>query len=97
MSHKKRTASRAVLNASTRAAGLESIDPALDLGGGLSLADFRTSIENARTKQTAYNALLAQSDEANNELDAAEAELRDFTERMLSQVRGNQQLPPEKW
>ena len=33
----------------------------------MSLADFRTSIENARTKQTAYNSLLAQSDEAGNE------------------------------
>lgn len=86
MSHKKRTASRAVQNASTRAAGLESIDPALDLGGGMSLEAYNAAIEDTRSKQTAYNTLLSQSDEAANVFEAAEANLRDLTARMLAAV-----------
>jgi len=86
MSHKKRASSRTIQNASTRAAGLESIDPALELGGGMTLEAYKAAIENARSKQTAYNTLLAQSDEGANELDAAEAALRDLTDRMLAAV-----------
>ncbi|MFT3868896.1 MAG: hypothetical protein QM715_10605 [Nibricoccus sp.] len=86
MSRRKRTSSRALQNASARAAGIESIDPALDLGGGLTVAAYNAAIQDARDKQTKYNTLLAESDEAANVFEAAEANLRDLTERMLAAV-----------
>jgi protein involved in polysaccharide export with SLBB domain len=86
MSRRKRTSSRALQNASARAAGIESIDPALDLGGGLTIAAYNAAIQDTREKQTRYNTLLAESDEAANVFEAAEAGLRDLTERMLAAV-----------
>ena len=86
MSYRKRTNSRTIQNASTRAAGIESIDPALNLGGDMTITAFNASIEEARAKQTAYNTLLSQADEAANVFEAAEAKLRDHAERMLAAI-----------
>ena len=86
MSRLKKTTSKTILNAATRAAGLESIDPTLDLGAGNRLEDFKAVIEDARTKQDAYNTQLSQVDEARNLLQEAELKTGDFSERMLIAV-----------
>jgi len=86
MSRQKRTSSRSLQNASARAAGLGSIDSALDLGSGMTIEAYNAAIEDTRSKLTAYNTLLSQSDEAANVFDAAEAHLRDLTDRMLAAV-----------
>lgn len=86
MSRKKRTVSKVIQNAAARAAGLESIDTTLDLGHGMTLELYRTAIDEARSKQTAYNTLLSWGDEARNEFDSAEASVRALSDRMLAAV-----------
>lgn len=82
----KRTASKVIQNASARAAGIESIDPALDLGNGMSLAAYKAVIEDARVKQAAYNTLLSQADEAKNVFETTEESAKDFSERILAAI-----------
>ena len=82
MSRLKKTTSKTILNAAARAAGLESIDPVLDLGAGNKLEDFNALIEDARTKQAAYNTLLSQADEARNLMKVAERKAGDCSECM---------------
>lgn len=82
----KRTASKVIQNAATRAAGIESIDPALDLGNGMTLAAFNAAIDDARAKQAAYNTLLSQTDEAKNVFETTEEFTKDFSERILAAI-----------
>ena len=86
MSRLKKTNSAVLEGAGARAAGLSSIDPALDLGGGLDLATYKAAIAEAQAKQTAYNTLLSQVDEATNAFEAAEDKVRDLSDRMLAGV-----------
>jgi len=72
--------------AQQRLTALSSIDPALDLGNGLTLAAYRAEVTSAQAKQDAYNALLSQVDQAYNEFLAAEKSIRDLSERMLAGV-----------
>jgi hypothetical protein len=84
----KRSSSKVLRLAATRAAGMKTIDAALDLGNGLTLAAYHTAIADTQAKQSAYNGLLAQSDEARNVFSAAEGSLADLTDRMLAGVAG---------
>ncbi len=79
-----KSSSTVIEKAQTRLASLSSIDPALDLGSGLTLAAYRAAIQDAQAKLEAYNNLLSQADEALNTLNAAEKELRSLSERMLA-------------
>ncbi|MCE9646687.1 MAG: hypothetical protein K8S20_11875 [Chloroflexi bacterium] len=72
--------------AAQRHSALTSIDPALDLGNGLTLAAFRAEIENARALQDEYNALLSQVDGTYNRFQEAEISVRDLSQRMLAGV-----------
>ena len=71
--------------AQQRLTALASIDPALDLGNGLTLAAYQTEV-NAQAKLNAYNTLLSQVDEAYNTYLLAEKGIRDLSERMLAGV-----------
>lgn len=73
-------------SAQQRLVALSTIDPALDLGNGLTLATYRTEVSSAKAKQDAYNTLLSQVDQAYNEFQAAEKAIRDLSERMLAGV-----------
>ncbi len=84
----KRTASKVIQNAAARAAGLESIDPKLNLGGEMTLAGYKDAIAEALEKQAAYNTLLAQADEARNLFEAAEGKTSDLSGRILAAVAG---------
>ncbi|MFT3867671.1 MAG: hypothetical protein QM715_04135 [Nibricoccus sp.] len=86
MSRIEKTTSKMILNAAARAASMESIDPTLDLGAGNSLAAFKTTIEEARARQDAYNTLLSQADEARNLMKVAERKAGAFSKRMLAAV-----------
>lgn len=66
-----------------RAAAISSIDPNLNLGNGLSLADFLNLIETVRAKENAYNSALSQVDKLYSELLETERKLADMTEHML--------------
>ncbi len=85
MAFKKRS-SPVIETAQTRLASLSSIDPALDLGNGLTAAAYKTAVQDVQAKLDTYNVLLSQADEASNTLSAAEKELRSLSERMLAGV-----------
>jgi hypothetical protein len=72
--------------ASQRQTALSSIDQALDLGGGLTLAAFKTEINAARALQDEYNALLSQVDGVYNRFQEAERSVREWSQRMLAGV-----------
>jgi len=86
MARVKKTSSLTLERAAARAAGLESIDAALDLGNGLTLASYRAAIADTNTKLGAYNTLLSQVDEAQNAFREAERALGDTSDRMLAGV-----------
>ncbi len=69
-----------------RAAGINSIDPSLDLGNGLTLPAFSTLIETMRTKENTYNSALSSLDRLYREMLETEDELGDMTEHMLMAV-----------
>jgi len=56
MARRKRS-SKAIEKAERRAAGLASIDPALDLGHGLTLGAYRVTIDETQGKLEAYSQL----------------------------------------
>jgi hypothetical protein len=67
--------------AAQRHTALASIDPALDLGGGLTVAAFKTEIDNARALQDEYNTLLSQVDGIYNRFQDAEKSVRELSQR----------------
>jgi hypothetical protein len=69
-----------------RAASINSIDPNLDLGNGLTLSAFSTLIETMRTRENAYNSALSSLDKLYREMLQTEDELGDMTEHMLMAV-----------
>ncbi|MGH7998392.1 MAG: hypothetical protein ACREPR_02900 [Brasilonema sp.] len=85
MSRRKRS-SPVLQKAVRRAAGMNSIDPNLDVGNGLTLAAFSSLIETMRTQENAYNSALANLDKLYSEMLQTERELGDMTEHMLMGV-----------
>jgi hypothetical protein len=78
--------SAAVDFAGNRANALNSIDPALDLGNGLTLADYKTKTAALKTKNDTYNSDLSDLDASLNAIQAAEKALDDLSARMLAGV-----------
>jgi hypothetical protein len=85
MSRRKRS-SPVLQKAVRRASGMNSIDPNLDVGNGLTLPAFSTLIETMRTKENAYNSALANVDKLYSEMLQTERELGDMAEHMLMGV-----------
>ncbi|MCV3217400.1 hypothetical protein OGM63_28485 [Plectonema radiosum NIES-515] len=85
MARRKRT-SIVLEKAVRRAAGINSIDPSLDLGNGLTLTAFSTLIETMRTRENAYNSALSHLDKLYREMLETESELGDIAEHMLMAV-----------
>jgi uncharacterized protein YukE len=73
-------------NAIKRMASLKSIDPALDLGNGLSVETYQQSIDQVSNVMEAYNTQLSLADSLSSNLKEKEKLLRSFTERMLTGV-----------
>lgn len=69
--------------ANTRLSALKSIDPSLDLGGGLTAANYESKVLNLRDKLSTYNTTLSLLDQLYNELNTLELDLKDVSERML--------------
>jgi hypothetical protein len=82
MARRKRT-SQVLEKAVRRAAGMSSIDSALDLGNGLSLPAFSTLIETMRSRENDYNSALSNLDRLYREMLQTERELADMAEHML--------------
>lgn len=73
-------------SAEMRANNLEAIDPKLDLGNGLTLADFKQVIADGRAKLNTYNQTLATADQQGNDVKAAEKAANDYSKRMLAGI-----------
>jgi hypothetical protein len=86
MSHRKKSYSLTLKLATKRSASLASIDPALELGNGLSLASYQAALTDTRSKLASYNTILSAADEARLAFRAAERNLRDLNDRMLAGV-----------
>lgn len=85
MARQKRK-SASVAFAENRANALKSIDPALDLGNGLTLADYQTKAAALKTKNDKYNTDLSTLDGDLNSIQADEKTLDDLSGRMLAGV-----------
>ena len=85
MARQKR-ASTSVTDAQTRAASLKSIEVALDLSNGLTLAAYNTKIDATSTALDTYNTKLSDLDALLNDLEDLETELDELSTRMLAAV-----------
>ena len=85
MARRKRS-SESVDRAETRASAIESINPALDLGNGLTLVDYKAAISATNAKLSVYNTRLSELDGLLNELEIAEDALHELSSRMLAAV-----------
>lgn len=83
---RRRRNSPVLERATTRASSLKAISPTLDLGPGLTLAEYEQKIAELRGTQDDYNTLLAQVDEKRNDLEAKEKALDQLSSRMLAGV-----------
>ncbi|BAY89106.1 MULTISPECIES: hypothetical protein [unclassified Tolypothrix] len=82
MARQKRS-SKVLERAVRRAASMNSIDPNLDVGNGLTLPGFRSLIERMQTQEYAYNTALSNLDGLYREMLQIEQELGDMTELIL--------------
>ena len=83
----KRTRTSQVLEkASARLQGVKSINSTLDLGNGLTVVGFETSIAEAQTKLNEYHRYMSLLAEKLVEFNDAEKDLRDMSERILTGV-----------
>jgi hypothetical protein len=85
MARRKRT-SPVLQKAVRRAAGMNSIDPNLDVGNGYNLFAYSNLIEIMRNKENAYNSALSSIDRLYREMLQTERQLADMTEHILMGV-----------
>ncbi len=72
--------------AEARMSGMKSIDSALDLGDGYSIAEFESKIKKFKDTQVEHNTTLGKADDLRNDLLGMETEINDFSSRMLAGV-----------
>ena len=72
----------------TRLAGIKSIDSALDLNNGLTVANYETEVGKLVTSLGIYNTALSTVDDLYNSCIAQIDVLKDWNERMLNAIAG---------
>lgn len=85
MARRKRTSS-AIDKAKLRINSMKSIDAALDLGSGLTVASYKTQIDSTQAALDLYNQTLSSIDDLLNDVVAKEKVLATLNERMLTGV-----------
>ena len=83
MGRKKRN-SKILEQAYQRLNGMKSIDPNLDLGGGLTVSALEAAANSLRTRMDSYNQKLSDVDEELLALESEEKALKDFNGRVLA-------------
>jgi hypothetical protein len=83
MGRKKRS-SKILEQAYKRLNGMKSIDPNLDLGGGLTVSALEAAINSLRGRLDTYNQKLSDVDEELLGLEGAEDALNEFNGRVLA-------------
>ncbi len=79
----KTTQSSTLTSAITRIAGVLSIAADLDLGNGLTVESYQTSIAEVDTLVNSFNTQVAQLGELRNRITEKETVLKDFLEQSL--------------
>ncbi len=79
--------SKVLDTATLRAAGMRSIDHALNFGEDVNLATYDQQIKALQTQLYDYNTRLAELDERTAQITATEAALKGLSEKMLLGVR----------
>ncbi|MEI9943344.1 MAG: hypothetical protein WDN26_03915 [Chitinophagaceae bacterium] len=72
--------------ANSRLAALKSIDPALDLGNGLTVAGYAAEVNTFNQQLNQYNTALSVVDDKYNTCLLSLANIQDWNERMLAGV-----------
>ena len=70
----------------TRLAAVKSIDAALDLGNGFTVANYETEVQKLSAKVNAYNTALSTLDDLHNDYVVQLQVLKDWNERVLTGV-----------
>ncbi len=70
----------------TRLSGVKSIDENLDLGNGITLANYEVEINKTQAKLSEYNTALSKIDDLYNLYNAQRDVLKDWNERILTGV-----------
>ncbi len=83
MAKVRKTNSAAITDGEQRLAGMKSIDPALDLGNGVTVANGEELLDAARKLLADYNASLAVSDGLLADFELKEKELQKFNAKVL--------------
>ena len=83
MGRKKRN-SKILEQAYQRLNGMKSIDPNLDLGGGLTVSALEAAVNSLRARLDSYNQKLSELDEELLGLEGDEDALHDFNGRVLA-------------
>jgi len=78
--------SAVIQKAKNRLAGLKAISESMDLGNGLSVAEYDAKIQETENKLEVYNERLSQADADLNEFDKSEAFLNELNSRILESV-----------
>jgi hypothetical protein len=72
--------------AASQLASMQTIDPALDFGGGLTLVAYSAAIEEARAKITSYNQQFSIAEEKRTLAKADDSKLKGYKTRFKSAV-----------
>ena len=83
---KLRTRSGKIDIANKRVASLTALGQPVELGGELSLAAYQGVVAEVKTKQSRYNGLITEAEQARRDYLNAEKVLSDWSERMLAGV-----------
>ncbi len=85
MTRKRRT-SATLDKAMARISGMRTVDATMDLGNGLSLAEYEAQFKSVQDELLNYNTMLASIDAIAEQVNIKEAALRAYSERMLMGV-----------
>lgn len=86
MGRRKRMFTTTVDEGEKRLSGLKAIDPALDLGNGLSVASLNEQLDGIKERIVNYNAALSTADSESNIIDDSLKALSEFNRRMLAAI-----------
>ncbi len=86
MARRRKTTTKAIIEAEQRIAGMKSINKNLDLENGVSVAEGEAILAAERTLLGEYSELLAQADAKLNEVNSKDKELRAFNKKILPAV-----------
>jgi translation initiation factor 2 alpha subunit (eIF-2alpha) len=84
----KKKISKTIEKAKIRISGMKALEPALDIGNGLSVEAYSAAIQDTEQRIEAYNTAVSAISQLSSAAEKAEKDLAALSERMLSTVAG---------